>query len=161
MTSLSILSELKEPWILQTYDSSDELMTQIKSQMPEGTNIVVLEGNKMTNLNDFYVELIHKLKLPDYFGCNLDALDECMNDLEWLDEQPLVMIFNNPTKILISNRKLFDGFIDVVRNACKEWSTDISEGLAWDRSAVPLHLIFNFQNLDNFNRHLFPTIELV
>lgn len=41
----------------------------------------VLEGNNMTTLERAYDELETVFHLPDYFGRNLDALEECLGDL--------------------------------------------------------------------------------
>lgn len=41
----------------------------------------VLDGNNMTTLEAAYDEFEQVLALPDYFGRNLDALEECLADL--------------------------------------------------------------------------------
>lgn len=42
-----------------------------------------LDGRKISSLNDLYNQLSPQLHLPDYFGCNLDALwDVLSTDIE-------------------------------------------------------------------------------
>ena len=40
----------------------------------------ILDGAKMTSLTEAYAELKAGLNLPDYFGHNLDAFEECLRD---------------------------------------------------------------------------------
>lgn len=41
----------------------------------------ILDGSKMATLDGAYAEIASKLSFPDYFGRNLDALEECLQDL--------------------------------------------------------------------------------
>jgi|RhiMetdeSRZDD1v2_1073273.scaffolds.fasta_scaffold05726_2 RNAse (barnase) inhibitor barstar len=40
-------------------------------------------------------EFANCFDFPDYFGWNLDALDECMRDLDWLKEKNYKIIVRN------------------------------------------------------------------
>lgn len=40
-----------------------------------------LNGSHMTTLDGAYAEIASKLNFPGYFGRNLDALEECLQDL--------------------------------------------------------------------------------
>lgn len=35
------------------------------------------------------------LSFPDWFGGNLDALEDCLHDLEWLPEGPVVLVWDD------------------------------------------------------------------
>lgn len=41
----------------------------------------ILDGSKMITLEAAYAEIAQGLRLPEYFGKNLDALEECLSDL--------------------------------------------------------------------------------
>ena len=62
--------------------------------------IAVLDGNKCKNLSSFYKEISKALNFPDYFGNNLDSLDEMMSDLEWIEEKSVVLIIMNGNNFL-------------------------------------------------------------
>lgn len=41
----------------------------------------ILDGENITDEASFYTEIAKKCSFPDYFGRNLDALNECLGDL--------------------------------------------------------------------------------
>jgi Barstar (barnase inhibitor). len=49
------------------------------------------------DLHDFYKRIAIVLEIPDYFGNNLDALEEVIHDLEWIKEETIVLTFFNST----------------------------------------------------------------
>jgi RNAse (barnase) inhibitor barstar len=58
--------------------------------------------------------LSSKLKFPDYFGHNWDALDECLNNLEWLSAKTITIIHNSFPKLNENDSKIY---IDILLNA--------------------------------------------
>ena len=44
--------------------------------------VVVINGRRIHTLSQLYIYLARRLKFPDYFGHNLDALVDCLCDLE-------------------------------------------------------------------------------
>lgn len=53
---------------------------------------LILEGSKLKSINDFHNELKIILDLPDYYGCNLDALWDCLTG--WIDF-PLTLVWKD------------------------------------------------------------------
>ena len=51
--------------------------------------MIVLDGKRMDGRAALHAELRLKLDLPDYYGKNLDALNDCLGELR---ERPLVVI---------------------------------------------------------------------
>jgi RNAse (barnase) inhibitor barstar len=70
--------------------------------------IALIDGTITLVLKDFYVQIAAELEFPDYFEHNLDSLDECMNDLEWLKATDIVIKIDN-----------FDDFLSKERNTTK------------------------------------------
>lgn len=42
----------------------------------------VLDGSKMNSLKNVHTVLKESLELPHYYGCNLDALYDCLTDMD-------------------------------------------------------------------------------
>jgi RNAse (barnase) inhibitor barstar len=50
-----------------------------------------LDGKKCTTLEEFLELIAVELKFPNYYGHNLDAFDEMINDLSWLEQEAIVI----------------------------------------------------------------------
>ena len=88
--------------------------------------IFYLEGKECTTETKLFKEFATKMSFPDYFGCNWQALDECINDLDWIKENEYLLIVNNAHYILnspfiILKEQLFSSFIELLENAKLEW----------------------------------------
>ena len=51
--------------------------------------MIVLDGVRMTDRANMHAELKEKLVLPDYYGNNLDALNDCLSERR---ERELIVI---------------------------------------------------------------------
>lgn len=61
------------------------------------------------------------LGLPEYFGANWDAFDECLRDLSWIKERRLVLYHRDVP--LNSSPKDQRIYIDVLANAVCDWKS--------------------------------------
>ncbi len=78
---------------------------------------VELDGSKLPSMRSFYSEMEEKLKFPDHFGHNLDALLDCLCDLAHLEKSEVVLHILHPEKFLGKAKK---GSREVVLEILKE-----------------------------------------
>ena len=86
-------------------------------------------------------ELAQRLHFPDYFGMNWDALNECIHDLSWLPEGPILLKHADlPLANDVANAKAYLSILDsVVRSApgpnahtlVVVFPTETRERIAW------------------------------
>lgn len=78
---------------------------------------IILEGNKLKTAEDFHTEIKHILKLPDYYGRNLDALWDCLNEIE----MPLTLVWKN----FEISRTNIESYVDKILLLFKEAENEI------------------------------------
>ncbi|SRR5258708_5921800 len=85
--------------------------------------VAILDGSDCRTLKSFLKEIGKSFKFPSYYGQNLNALNDCLNDLEWLDKPNYLLIIKNSGKFLISEseeiRKHISEFLERVS---KQWA---------------------------------------
>jgi len=114
----------------------------------------------MQTTSDFYDELIRGLNLPNYFGKNLNALDECLCDLEWLHGIGFILLIRNGQNVLrLETPEKLEGFLDILKTAGNEWSLPVADKAIWDRPSRPFHTIFQ---CDDYNwRDEIPIVQKI
>ncbi len=64
-----------------------------------------------------------ELKFPDYFGCNFDALEDCLRDFSWLPDCRQVVIIHTGLP-LRWNRATLVAYLQILRDAVAFWKAD-------------------------------------
>ncbi|MBL0312343.1 MAG: barstar family protein [Holophagaceae bacterium] len=59
-----------------------------------------LRASKMRTAKALFDEFAAALQFPPYFGENWDALDECLNDLDWLEGDGAALFIMNADQLL-------------------------------------------------------------
>lgn len=75
-----------------------------------GTRYVWMDGNACKKIESCYDLLAEQLSFPDYFGRNLDALQDVMGDLDGVQEEKIKLIISNMNALLMHDahkKKLF------------------------------------------------------
>ena len=72
------------------------------------------------------------MQFPDYFGYNLDALDECLSDMSWIPAKGYLLVLNKTSNYWESNPAFMMNFV-------KSW-LDASD--KWAKEGVSFQLIF-------------------
>ncbi len=88
-----------------------------------GWHIARIEGKAATSLKAFYEQIEQALDFPDYFGHNLDSLDEMLNDLQWIEADKILLYIKDSADWLIKEKT--DGklstLIDLLEATAEDW----------------------------------------
>lgn len=84
--------------------------------------LVVIEGDKITDKNSLFKEFSEKLSFPDYFGFNWDAFSDCMTDLSWLEtENSFFIIYKGTRQFRLANPEEWRMTQDILMECVDYW----------------------------------------
>lgn len=61
------------------------------------------------------------LHLPDWFGRNWDALEDCLTDMSWSEHMGYVLLIRGGAELRRDQKPLLDTLIDVLKSAADFW----------------------------------------
>lgn len=88
------------------------------------TRVILIHAKAIETLDDFYKDIQVALEIPDYFGYNLDALEEVLSDLSWIKEPHAILIIYRSELLLSHRSDERDSLISVLIE-CNNPSLDI------------------------------------
>jgi len=133
----AIAGKLPTSHFQQHYNQNKTYMKYIKKvDRPESTSellVVRIDGAKTPTLKKFYRKMLVRLKFPDYFGDNLDALADMLCDLSWLEESQVRLYIKNPQDFLSGEKKsrknaVLEIFAEAASNQMEEGRTFMVRG---------------------------------
>jgi RNAse (barnase) inhibitor barstar len=77
-------------------------------------------SSEVTNKKDLLIDLASKLKFPNYFGFNWDALWDCIRDLSWIKEEEIIIIYNDIPKL---EEEIFRIYLKLLIEATFDWES--------------------------------------
>lgn len=100
--------------------------------LPSGTDpsqafaswyIAHVDGSQSTTLKAFYEQIATALDFPDYFGQNLDSLDELLNDLQWIAEEKIVIFIDHSAEWLSKEKspEKLSILLDLFEATAEDW----------------------------------------
>jgi RNAse (barnase) inhibitor barstar len=103
----------------------------------------IVRGPKMRIEPHFFDEVSAALQFPYYFGENWDALDECLNDLDWLPGNAYLIIVSDASSMLSEDPGQLDTLVKVLKRTCAEWAAGRIEGKPWDTAPTPFKILLH------------------
>lgn len=76
--------------------------------------------SRARNVPGFIKALQRDLRFPDWFGGNLDALNDCLSDFSWCPAPGYVITLDH-AEMLATSPTAFATFNEVLANAVDEW----------------------------------------
>ncbi|MBD2699932.1 barstar family protein [Spirosoma sp. BT702] len=112
--------------------------------------IAHIDGKKTLTLRQFYEEIAELLEIPD-FGFTLDSLSDSLNDLQWLEENRIVLYFTNTDSLISKERDpaKIGALLSVLDATAEDWKwVDESENIE------PKEIIIVFENSERIRKFL-------
>ena len=119
----------------------NDFILELKQKLPSSTYLAVIDGKAVSNLDELFKAFSDAFQFPDYFGNNWAALDECINDLDWLEASSYILVLKDVEKML-SNEQYFSILMKTLYQTANEWRN----GRMYDSfptPPTPFHIIFD------------------
>jgi RNAse (barnase) inhibitor barstar len=87
----------------------------------EGWRVFYLDGREIDDKQSFLRSCATAMEFPDYFGKNWDALEECLNDLSWVEADGYVILFDHADTFELGAPRAWSTAMDILADAAKGW----------------------------------------
>jgi RNAse (barnase) inhibitor barstar len=92
------------------------------------------------------LSIAKKFEFSNYFGMNLDAMDECLADLKYEGIEGFVVLIKNFNIFYNSNVKFANEVLSVFYDAAENWCNGnrvMNTNLEYEFKFIPFHIILN------------------
>lgn len=123
---------------------------RIKEKIINQSNDILIIEIECSNCKDkqsLMIEMFNKLNFPSYFSYNWDSLDECLNDLEWIEYESLIIVLKDTEYLLVNETYNLVYFYDIISESLNEWN----EGKNFDRDKTLSRIYYVFSTTENVN----------
>ena len=86
--------------------------------------LVVRLDSDVSTREQLFDRFAADLKLPDYFGGNWDALDECLRDLHWVESKRVVILHVGVPRLPEDSLRTY---LEILVRAVEDWKRDEEE----------------------------------
>jgi RNAse (barnase) inhibitor barstar len=85
--------------------------------------IAIIDGANCGTIKSFLKEIGKAFRFPSYYGQNMDALNDCLNDLEWIDKPNYILIVKNSNEFLTEESQETRGrILTFFQEVSMEWA---------------------------------------
>ena len=71
--------------------------------------------------NNLFSNIASKLKFPNYFGNNWNALNDCLNDLSWIKEKNIMLIHSDLPTLTKEELRIY---LEILADTVAGWEND-------------------------------------
>ncbi|WP_241593090.1 barstar family protein [Rosenbergiella epipactidis] len=75
----------------------------------------------IANTDELLRSLYYLLWFPGYFGFNWNALEDCLSDLDWINEKKIVIVHDNLPNIPSEDLNIY---IKILKDVVLDWKND-------------------------------------
>ena len=83
-----------------------------------------VDGRNVQRKEQLMTALATALRLPEHFGRNWDALEECLTDLDQVDGRGYFLLYDHIDGLLDAHPDQFETLVEILRDAVKSWRED-------------------------------------
>lgn len=106
--------------------------------------ITAIDGNQCNTIESFLEEIGRAFSFPDYYGQNVNALNDCINDLDWIPKDNYILIINNFESLISDNKKDREDMIDFLGEISEQWKNVPNyDGEDESRKKADFKIIYN------------------
>ena len=105
--------------------------------------IASIDGNRCKNLKSFLFEIGRAFGFPEHYGMNMSALDDCLNDLDWIEKDNYVLVINNNESFIIDSHDDRVAAIEFLNEIADEWKNYAGEDNDEYRKKSDFVIIYN------------------
>jgi RNAse (barnase) inhibitor barstar len=102
-----------------------------------GWDVVTLDTETVVDKPGFMDAAAEAFDLPEWFGRNWDALDECLRALDLDDPDGLLVVWDRWAPFAESDPDAFETAVAVFQDACVAWADDEVGGAVLLRGSGP------------------------
>ena len=142
---LPMLIKPEPPWVV-TCQRGDALSSSFRAE-EKNENFLLIEmcGEKIKSLSEFYELVSYLFSFPDYFGENLNALIDCMEDEKLETEKPLLIAISSAECMLIEDStNTMHGVISTFNSIGERWSSNTGDGTEWGSPPRGFLVVFEY-----------------
>ncbi len=99
--------------------------------------IAHIDGRQTITLRQFYEEIADLLEFPN-FGFNLDALNDALNDLQWLEDERIVLYVTGTAEFISNERDpaKVGSVLNILDATAEDWKWVDSEEELSDKKEI-------------------------
>ena len=144
--NFNVLTKISKPYVhllSSKEEDFEDFFWKIRSKYVKFV-VRILRGkrDRASDKGRFFQEIAAAMQLPDYFGHNWDALDECLDDLEWLPGDGYIILVSQIELFFPKSEEDYATLITLLDSNAKSWMFTKGPDEHFPREPKPFHIVF-------------------